>query len=207
LELGIQGRIVRFRRASHPARDPGVRAAVGTLMFALAQRDRASAEHSQRVVTLARAVGERMGLSPEGLDDLDLAAELHDVGKIGVPDAILHKPGPLDDREWSVMCAHADRGAEIVSRIPELDRVAELVRHSHERWDGLGYPDGLAGTEIPVASRIVLACGALDAMRSDRPYRRALDRGTAIGELRDGAGSQFDPDVVAACVGRAVGSV
>jgi HD-GYP domain-containing protein (c-di-GMP phosphodiesterase class II) len=186
----------RFRRSRPIAPEPGVGGAVGALMLALSQRDRAVAEHSERVGACAREVGERLGLAPDELADLELAGLLHDVGKIGIPDAILHKRGPLDDREWGVMCAHADRGAEIVSRIPELEGIADLVRHAHERWDGLGYPHGLAGEEIPFASRVILAADALDAMRFERPYRAALDPGVVERELLAGSGSQFDPAVV-----------
>jgi HD-GYP domain-containing protein (c-di-GMP phosphodiesterase class II) len=121
---------------------------------------------------------------------------LHDVGKIGVPDAILNKPGPLDSAEWELMRRHPEMGAETVSRLPGLGAVAPLVRSHHERWDGDGYPDRLGGQEIPLASRVICACDAFVAMTSDRPYRPALDVDQALAELVAGAGSQFDPRVV-----------
>jgi HD-GYP domain-containing protein (c-di-GMP phosphodiesterase class II) len=198
--LARSARALRFRRSRQRPPDPAVGGAIGALMLALAQRDRAVAEHSERVGACARELGERLGCAADELAELELAGSLHDIGKIGIPDAILHKRGPLDDREWGVMCSHATRGAEIVSRIPELEDIADLVRHAHERWDGLGYPHGLAGEEIPFASRIVLAADALDAMRFERPYRGALDPGVVERELLAGAGSQFDPAVVDACL-------
>ena len=171
-------------------------ATVSALMTALAQRDCGTAQHSERVAALAALVGERVGVANGYHDDLVLAARLHDVGKLGIPDRVLQKGGPLSDLEWRVMRSHSVRGAEIVSRIPRLDAVARAVRHVHERWDGSGYPDGLCGDEIPVESRIIAACDAYDAMRSRRPYCGPLDGGIARRELQAVAGSQLDPVAV-----------
>ncbi|HEX5910184.1 MAG TPA: HD domain-containing phosphohydrolase, partial [Thermoleophilaceae bacterium] len=126
------------------------------------------------------------------------AAELHDVGKVAVPDDILSKPGPLDDEEFAFIRRHTLIGERIISAAPALSEVARLVRSSHERWDGTGYPDGLAGEEIPLASRIVFAADAFDAMTSTRPYNTPRSADEAIRELRACAGTQFDPVVVEA---------
>jgi HD-GYP domain-containing protein (c-di-GMP phosphodiesterase class II) len=147
---------------------------------------------------LALAVGREMDMGPEGLDEVARAAELHDVGKIAVPDAIIDKPGPLDPVEWSFMRRHPVIGERILLAAPALRPVARLVRSSHERWDGGGYPDGLRGDEIPLGARVVAVCDAFDAMTTSRPYREPLSEADAISELRRCGGTQFDPDVVAA---------
>jgi diguanylate cyclase (GGDEF)-like protein len=147
---------------------------------------------------LALAVGRELHLGPEALDEVARAAELHDVGKIAVPDAILDKPGPLDPVEWSFMRRHPLIGERILLAAPALRPVARLVRSSHERWDGGGYPDGLRGDEIPLGARIVSVCDAFDAMTTERAYREPIPEGEAIDELRRCAGTQFDPLVVEA---------
>jgi HD-GYP domain-containing protein (c-di-GMP phosphodiesterase class II) len=129
---------------------------------------------------------------------LRFAAALHDIGKLSVPESILCKPGPLTAEERAVMERHTIVGEQILAPIEFLAGVRLLVRHEHERWDGGGYPDGLAGEAIPLGSRIILACDALHAMTSDRPYRRALSHDAALEELRSHAGTQFDPRVVGA---------
>ena len=141
-------------------------------------------------------VGAQLGLERRALAELAAVALLHDVGKVGIPDAILHKPGPLDDDERAVMREHPIIGERILSAVPGLESVARAVRHEHEHWDGDGYPDGLSGEEIPLASRIVLACDAWHALVSDRPYRNALEQDDALAELRRCSGSQFDPAVI-----------
>jgi two-component system, cell cycle response regulator len=145
---------------------------------------------------LALAVGRELRMSPEGLDEVARAAELHDVGKIAVPDAILDKPAALDPVEWGFMRRHPLIGERILLAAPALRPVARLVRSSHERWDGGGYPDGLRGDEIPLGARVVAVCDAYDAMTTERPYREPVDPTDAIGELRRCAGTQFDPIVV-----------
>jgi two-component system, cell cycle response regulator len=147
---------------------------------------------------LALAVGRELHMGPEGLDEVARAAELHDIGKIAVPDAILDKPGPLDPVEWSFMRRHPLIGERILLAAPALRPVARLVRSSHERWDGSGYPDGLTGDEIPLGARVVAVCDAFNAMTTDRPYRESVSESDAIEELRACAGTQFDPMVVEA---------
>jgi diguanylate cyclase (GGDEF)-like protein len=155
-------------------------------------------KHSERVAGLAGAVGARLGISGQALPDLTRAAELHDIGKVAIPFAVLEKRGPLNDEEWELMRRHSIIGANILRVAPSLLRVATIVRSSHERFDGQGYPDGLVGNDIPLASRIVFACDCFDAMTSNRAYRAALPEEQAIAELTRCAGAQFDPVVVAA---------
>ena len=147
---------------------------------------------------LALSVGRELQMGPEGLDEVARAAELHDVGKIAVPDAILDKPGPLDPVEWSFMRRHPLIGERILLEAPALRPVARLVRSSHERWDGGGYPDGLSGEEIPLGARVVAVCDAFHAMTTERPYRQSVSEDEAMLELRQCAGTQFDPMVVEA---------
>ena len=180
--------------------DATVEAHVEALAAAMDMRDRRTAQHSDDVVKLARQVGELLELEPVSLLELAFAARLHDVGKIQVPDAVLNKPGPLDPEESEVIRCHAAWGSETLSRIPGLEAVATIVRFHHERWDGAGYPDGLSGARIPLASRIISVCDAYGAMTSDRPYRFAMPPDDALQEIRSGAGSQFDPAVVAALI-------
>ena len=173
-----------------------VESGVEAMAAAVEMRDDYTSEHSEAVVRLASRVGERLGLSDAALAELEFAARLHDVGKIGVPDAVLNKDGPLEPAEWEIMRQHPEWGAQLLRRVPGLKRVSRIVRHAHERWDGNGYPDRLTSAEIPLESRIILACDAYHAMTSDRPYRAALRPWVAVSELREGAGGQFDPAVV-----------
>jgi two-component system cell cycle response regulator len=172
------------------------------LMQVLAERTPDLRYHVYGVGQLVRDLGRDFGLDADQLDELLRAAELHDVGKLGIPDAVLDKPGPLDDAEWELMRQHPATGERILNADPVLQPVARLVRASHERWDGAGYPDGLAGTAIPLAARIIAACDALDAMTSDRCYQAGRSLPEALAELRRCAGTQFDPDVVAALCAR-----
>jgi putative nucleotidyltransferase with HDIG domain len=153
-------------------------------------------EHSTGVSQLAVAVGRRLGMNAEELDELVRAAELHDIGKVGIPDAILDKPGPLDDEEWDFIRQHPVVGERILSAAPALRPVAKIVRAHHERWDGGGYPDQLMGTEVPLAARIVAVCDAYHAITTERCYRPARTVEAARAELRNEAGRQFDPLVV-----------
>ena len=173
-------------------------AGLRALLAALEARDGYSGEHSKVVVKLSTEVAQQMDLPQEEVDVVQQAALLHDVGKIAVPDSILKKRGPLDDAELATMREHAAIGARIVASLDGLAHLASLIRATHERWDGEGYPDGLSGEEIPLASRIVHACDAWHAMTSDRPYREALSIEGAIEELKECAGKQFDPRVTLA---------
>jgi diguanylate cyclase (GGDEF)-like protein len=171
------------------------------LASALQERDRYTGEHSENVVDLTARVGDALALDADEVSRVRTAALLHDIGKVGVPDEILHKPGPLTEPEWKVMRQHPAIGERILRAIPGLGGVARIVRHEHERWDGKGYPDQLAGPAIPVGSRIILACDAYHAMTSNRPYREAMPHADAMAELTRNAGTQFDPEVVQALVG------
>jgi diguanylate cyclase (GGDEF)-like protein len=175
--------------------------AIVALASALQERDRYTGEHSESVVDLTTRVGEALALSSEEVDRVRTAALLHDIGKVGVPDEVLRKPGPLTERDWEIMRQHPAIGERILRAIPGLGAVARIVRHEHERWDGTGYPDGLAGPAIPIGSRIILACDAYHAMVSDRPYRKAMRHSDAMSQLTSNAGTQFDPEVVEALVG------
>jgi PAS domain S-box-containing protein len=176
------------------ARAIGVR----TLLVALEARDLYTSEHSKQVVELAVAVAGRLGLDQDATRDVEQVALLHDIGKVGIPDAILQKQGPLDQQEWELMRQHPIVGEHIIAGTPGLSHLAPAMRAEHEHWDGDGYPDGLVGEEIPLASRITLACDALNAMTNDRPYRPAMTMERALEELRSGAGTQFDPQAVEA---------
>jgi diguanylate cyclase (GGDEF)-like protein len=168
------------------------------LLSTMQARQPALNDHSSEVAHLAVRVARQLGLSGEQLDEVARAAELHDVGKVGIPDAILNKPGPLDPTEWEFMYQHTILGERILNAAPALRPVARLVRSSHERWDGSGYPDQLAGEDIPLGARIVAVCDAYEAMTADRPYRKALSAHAAREQLSANAGTQFDPAVVAA---------
>ncbi len=156
--------------------------------------------HSSHVATLVAGVARRLGLSDQEYADAVHAAELHDIGKVAIPYAVLQKPGPLDEQEWELMRRHPTIGAAVLSAAPALARVAEIVRATHECHDGSGYPRGLSGDEIPLASRIVFVCDSFDAMTSQRPYALAKSEAQALAELRSCAGLQFDPHVVDAFI-------
>lgn len=152
--------------------------------------------HLRQVGRMAALMGRRLGMDDGQLDELRRAAELHDIGKAAIPDMILNKPGLLDDEEWNLMRRHTIIAERVLAGAPALAPVAALVRSCQERWDGSGYPDGLAGEAIPLAARVIFVCDAFDAMMRDRPYARARSHEEAISELRLGAGTQFDPSVV-----------
>ena len=165
--------------------------------------DAYTAAHIRGVAELAIGVAADLELTAEQRRLVEFGALLHDVGKIAIPNDIIQKPGPLSDTEWQVIKTHTIEGQRMLDRIGGLMRsVGEVVRASHERYDGRGYPDGLAGTRIPIESRIVFCCDAYNAMTTDRVYRPALSVAEALAELRANAGTQFDPDVVEALVAR-----
>jgi HD-GYP domain-containing protein (c-di-GMP phosphodiesterase class II) len=172
--------------------------ALAALTSTLEAKDDSTACHGEDVADLAERIALRMSLSSAQVRDVRYAAMLHDIGKVGVPSEILLKPGPLTDEEWVVMRGHAAVGGELVGRIDAFAHLAPAVRASHERWDGGGYPDGLAGEEIPLAARIIAVCDTYDAIVTDRPYRPARSPQEACVELGRVAGAQLDPQVVEA---------
>ena len=173
-------------------------ATVGALASAAEARDPETDEHLARVARRSVAVGRVLGMTPAELETLRQAARLHDVGKIGIRDAVLSKPGPLDDHEVQEMRRHAAIGAGILEGVLGLRGCVPIVRHHHERWDGGGYPDGLAGEAIPLAARMVAVVDAFDAMTSDRPYRRAMSEEIALARVLEASGTQFCPRCVEA---------
>jgi diguanylate cyclase (GGDEF)-like protein len=190
-----------YRRKDETREASAVQQLRDVLLQAFQERYPDLQEHQRGVGALALAVGRRMGMSGEELDVLARAAELHDVGKIAIPDSILQKEGPLDEEEWRFMRRHTILGERILMAAAALRPVARLVRCSHERFDGHGYPDGLRGNEIPLGARVIFVCDAFDAMTSRRSYSEAIGRAEALAELRACAGTQFDPEVVDAFVG------
>lgn len=182
-------------RAAEAQRDLAVTlgASVQSLATLLDLRDGYTGQHSSTVVALCEQVGRRVGVAGDDLEHLRIAAHLHDLGKIGVPDQILHKPGPLDDAEWSIMREHPVWGARALEQVPGFRSASRAVRHHHERWDGRGYPDGLSGEDIPIGARVIAVCDAYEAMTSTRPYRPALAEPLARERIVAGTGTQFDP--------------
>jgi two-component system, cell cycle response regulator len=180
----------------HSGRATAGRQSSDVLMRALAERHPDLGEHHDGVAELVDEVAKRMGVDTEELAHLRHAASLHDIGKVAIPDAIITKPGSLTDDEWGFMRRHTVIGERILSAAPALGAAARLVRSSHEAWDGTGYPDRLAGVEIPLGSRIIAVCDSFDAMISTRPYAQAKTIDDALAELRRCAGTQFDPSIV-----------
>jgi two-component system, cell cycle response regulator len=176
----------------------GRRAPHEVLLEALYQRSPGLGAQVEKVAASAVAVGTALGMREEELEVLRLAARVHDIGKLAVPDAVLQRPGPLDVAEWAFVKEHPVIGERLLGAVPGWRRMGAIVRATHERWDGGGYNDGLAGPEIPLAARIIAVCEAFSAMTSVRPYRLPLGREQALDELRRRSGTQFDPDVVEA---------
>jgi putative nucleotidyltransferase with HDIG domain len=163
--------------------------------------DHYTGQHSRSVVELALALGRELGLNEERLRNLEFAALLHDVGKIAIPKEIVNKPGKLEPEEWTIIKTHTVEGQRMLAQVGGFMRqVGVLVRSHHERWDGGGYPDGLAGEAIPIEARIIACCDSWNAMRTDRVYRKALSLEAALEELIGNAGTQFDPRLVEAMV-------
>jgi diguanylate cyclase (GGDEF)-like protein len=174
---------------------------VEALANALEANDEYTSSHARWITDLSLKVGQGLGLDGRSLKRLELGALFHDIGKIGIPEAILSKPGPLTDAERLIVEKHPELGERIIAPIDRLEEVRPIVRHCHERYDGTGYPDRRAAEDIPIESRIILVCDAYHAMTTDRPYRKRLPREEAIRRLEEGAGTQFDPDVVEVCKG------
>jgi HD-GYP domain-containing protein (c-di-GMP phosphodiesterase class II) len=207
---GLFDSVIRLAREETARREEAERLArdlqrsmgetVRALVNALQSRDEATESHGDRVARWVVDVGTRLGLDADHLRNLEYGAIFHDIGKIGVPDDILHNTDELTADEWGVIKQHTIMGQKILEPVEFLRPVAQIVRHSHEHWDGSGYPDGLRGDDIPLESRIVLACDAFDAMTTNRTYQRALDWDAAVSRLQELSGTHFDPRVVEALV-------
>ncbi len=174
---------------------------IRVLVNAIDARDKYTAGHSRRVAIYSRSIAEKMGLNSDELRIIELGSLLHDIGKLGVSDEILNKKGKLTPEEYSVVMWHPVIGDEILSALNDIDGIRDIVRHHHERWDGKGYPDNLKDGEISLNARIVAVADAFDAMTSQRPYREAMSKEEAIRRLNEGAGTQFDPEIVKVFVG------
>ena len=170
-----------------------VLASMKTTMY---ERSHETEEHAQRLVKLSRMIGLKLNLIDEQLNELELLSTLHDIGKIGVGDAILNKPDALSAEEWVEMKKHPEIGYRIAMSTSELVPIAYYILSHHERWDGLGYPQGLKAEEIPLLSRILSVVDAYDAMTEDRPYRKAMSKSDALTEIKKNSGTQFDPMIV-----------
>lgn len=168
-----------------------------TLADQIENHDLETFRHVDRVAAFSYAIGQEKGFNPARLRDLVLAAQMHDIGKIGLPQHILQKTGKLTDDEWKQIKRHPTHGMEIISRVKGIENLARVIRHHHERFDGSGYPDGLAGEQIPLEARIISVADTFDALTSERPYRTAMSLDEAKNELRNVAGTQLDPDCVA----------
>lgn len=176
------------------------RAAVTMAAAMLQACDGGTGAHSDDVVHLCDVIADELGVYGNDRAELLAAGQLHDIGKVGIDPKVLNKPGPLDDHEWNLTRQHTVVGERIIRSVQPLDQVGRLVRHSHERWDGGGYPDGLAGEQIPLASRIIFCADTFHAIRSDRPYRGGRTARAALEEIARAEGSQLDPKVVAALI-------
>ena len=174
------------------------RETLASLSNALEAKDAVTSRHTEEVVRLAVAVAVELGLELDAMRNVELGAVLHDIGKVRVPESLLNKPGPLSEEEWAIMKTHPEVGEHILRPIQSLQAILPIVRHHHERWDGSGYPDELAGRAIPLGARIVAVCDAYRAMTEHRPYRAALSGAEARRELEQGAGTQFDGECVTA---------
>lgn len=171
---------------------------VSSIMATLYAKSQETEEHGQRLSDFCKVIGESLGLPQQELDDLQLVSKLHDIGKIGIDDSILNKPGKLTEEEWKIMKQHPEIGCSIAMATPQLQHIAEYILYHHEYWNGHGYPAGLMEEEIPIVARILSVADAYDAMTEDRIYRKALPKEVALEELERNAGSQFDPAVVVA---------
>jgi len=187
----LRNRKLLNNRSSHSA-------IISSIMATLYEKSEETEAHAKRLARLSRQMGRVLGLPPNRLGELELFAMLHDIGKVGIDDRVLKKPGSLNEEEWQIMKTHCTVGYRIAKSSMELEHIAEYILTHHERWDGSGYPQGLRGEEIPKLSRILAVADAFDAMTQTRVYRSAMDLDTAVGEIIRNSGSQFDPEVVAA---------
>ena len=169
---------------------------LSALVEAIEAKDHSTRGHSERMVKFVSYVAKNMGMTKQELKDLEMAATLHDVGKIGIDKSVFLKPGKLTPEEYEIIKKHSTIGANIISRVSFLKGAAEYVKHHHERWDGNGYPDKLKGNDIPLGSRILAVVDSFDAMMSERPYKKAMTLSEAFVELKKNSGAQFDAKVV-----------
>lgn len=168
---------------------------VECITSALDARDPYTGNHSRRVSDMACFLCQKLGISHEETQEIHISGHLHDIGKIGVPDRVLLKPGKLNDEEWGLMKKHPEIGADILSKSPHFSRIAAIILHHHERWDGKGYPFGAKGTEIPIGARIIAVCDSIDAMASARAYRKALPLDVVKSEIEKNIGIMYDPKI------------
>jgi len=192
----FRAKVLAFR--GEKARDNELHELAEALSAALDAKSPYTRGHSDRVALLATALAEELGLGLEERFSIHITAHLHDIGKIGIPETMLEKNGPLSPEEWEIMKTHAAKGGDILMQVKSLAPLVSAVRHHHERFDGSGYPDGLSGENIPYCARIIGLVDAYDAMTSPRPYRPGITHAAALAEIRGGSGSQFDPGLVAA---------
>jgi putative nucleotidyltransferase with HDIG domain len=172
---------------------------LNTMVATLEAKDLYTYNHSTRVAEMAYVLGELLGMSKVELELMYIAGDLHDIGKIGIPDIILNKPERLESDEWRMMKRHSNIGYSILSKARYFEEVSKIVLHHHERWDGKGYPDGLKENQIPLESRILAVCDSVDAMKSDRPYRKSISDEICKDEIRKNKGIMYD-SVIAECM-------
>lgn len=168
---------------------------LNTMVATLEAKDIYTYNHSTRVAEMAYVLGEILGMSKVELELMYIAGDLHDIGKIGIPDMILNKPERLESDEWRMMKRHSNIGYSILSKARYFEEVSKIVLHHHERWDGKGYPDGLKENQIPLESRILAVCDSVDAMKSDRPYRKSISDEICKDEIRKNKGIMYDSDI------------
>lgn len=168
---------------------------LNTMVATLEAKDLYTYNHSTRVAEMAYVLGELLGMSKVELELMYIAGDLHDIGKIGIPDIILNKPERLESDEWRMMKRHSNIGYSILSKARYFEEVSKIVLHHHERWDGKGYPDGLKENQIPLESRILAVCDSVDAMKSDRPYRKSISDEICKDEIRKNKGIMYDSDI------------
>lgn len=168
---------------------------INSMIATLEAKDLCTYNHSTRVAEMAYVLGQILGMKDDELELIYVSADLHDIGKIGIPDIILNKPGKLESNEWDLMKNHSRIGYDILSKARIFEDISKIVLHHHERWDGSGYPDGLKEDEIPLASRVLAICDSVDAMKSDRPYRKAISDEVCKNEIRKNEGIMYDSNI------------